>query len=112
MRLLPIDKDAIRAICNLNGASVVFKEAAIGSTRRYYCDIKTKYTVRSGIQIVYKESKLTPKKERNYIIIYETGKCIYVSGVDLLNKGVNYYKNLSSDSEEFKNKELSNWLKG
>ena len=41
MRLLPVDRDGIRAVCNLNDASVIFKEVSIGSTKRYYCTIKT-----------------------------------------------------------------------
>ena len=112
MRLLPVDKDTIRAICNLNDASVIFKEVAIGSTKRYYCTIKTKYTERGSIQIFYKDCKITPKKEHNYILIFETGKYIYVSGTDLYNKGVNYYRHLDTNSEEFKNKELGNWIRG
>ena len=112
MKLMPADKDSIRAICNINGASVVFKEITLGSSRRYFCDIKTKYTERKGIQIYYKECKMSPKKEKNYIIIYEMGKCIYVPGIDLYNKGPNYYRNLSIDSEEFKSKELCSFLRG
>ena len=112
MKLLPADKDSIRAICNLNDASVIFKEVTLGSNKRYYCNIKTRYTERTGIQIFYKDCKITPKKEKNYILIYEGGKCLYVSGTDLYNKGVNYYRHLSIDSEEFKDKELGHFLRG
>jgi len=112
MRLLPVDRDGIRAVCNLNDASVIFKEVSIGSTKRYYCTIKTKYTERSGIQIFYKESKITPKKENYYIMICDKGQYLFISGVDLCNKGINYYRNLTPGSEEFKNKELIQWLRG
>lgn len=112
MKIMPVDKDSIRAICNLNGASVIFKEVALGSTRRYYCNIKTKYTEYNKIQIFYKEGKLTPKKENNYIMIYGPSKYLYISGNDLCNKGVNYYRNLPPESEEFKSKELGNFIKG
>lgn len=112
MRLLPVDRDGIKAVCNFNDASVIFKEVSIGSTKRYYCTIKTKYTERSGIQIFYKESKITPKKENYYIIIFDKGRYLFISGIELYNKGINYYRNLSQDSEEFKNKELIKWLRG
>ena len=112
MKLLPTDKDGIRAACNLNGASIIFKEVSIGSTKRHYCTIKTKYTERTGIQIFYKESKITPKKENYYIMIFDKGRYLFISGVDLYNKGINYYRNLSPDSEEFKDKDLIKWIKG
>ena len=112
MRLLPVDRDGIRAICNLNDASVLFKEVSIGSTKRCYCTLKTKYTERSGIQIFYRESKITPKKENYYIMICNKGQYLFISGVDLCNKGINYYRNLTPGSEEFKSKELIQWLRG
>ncbi len=107
--LLPADKDTIRAICNLNDASIVFKNISVGSNNNiYYCNIKTKYIERTRVQILYKDWKFTPKKENNYIMIYELGKYIYVTGKELLEKGINHFRNLSTNSEEFKDKELKN----